>query len=93
MYLIIHCSKVEDSAKEPCSVCVNVMMQSNLKVWTQRWERITSAKILSKLLSSVPTDALYLLLDIIQLCAHATADAINQACEVKGQQARCPDLL
>ncbi len=69
------------------------MMQSNLKVWTQRWERITSAQILSKLFGSVPANALYLFLDVIQFCEHATADAINKACEVKGKQARCPELL
>ena len=38
-------------------------------------------------------NALQLILDVVQVCAHAAADALHQAREVKGQDACCPDLL
>ena len=58
------------------------------------WKRGgTGAKIMGQLICSIATDALQLILDVVQVCAHATADAVNQAREVKGQDACCPDLL
>ena len=44
-------------------------------------------------LRSLAADALQLLLDVVQVCAHAAAYAFNQACKIKGQDAGCPDLL
>ncbi len=54
---------------------------------------VTSAQILGQRFCSLSTDALNLLLDIVQLCAHATADSFDQAGEFKWQQACSSDLL
>lgn len=83
----LHCFCNDD----PCR-SGNAIMQ----IWQRAIDagkRGTSAKVLSQLFSGVPRDALYLLLDVVQLCEHATADAINQAGEVKRQQACRSDLL
>ena len=54
---------------------------------------VTSAHILGQHFCSLSTDALNLLLDVFQLCAHATADPFHQAGEVKWQQACSSNLL
>lgn len=75
------------------SVLSLMQQRSNMSECRMSFVAVTSAQILGQHFCSLSTDALNLLLDIVQLCAHATADSFDHAGEVKWQQACSSDLL